>query len=194
MLLARREPSCVPVNGSRSHQFECNSLSVRVLAPNRCTKPGRIDSTGCHDGHCHSGMKTWRLTAWCMQQLSEYEHPHCLLYFCMPTPPVECKPTVRSNSGSHSILLGVEASPAFAPPNFWLWLVDTSSMVLFDADASPSPPPLPNERRGCAATLSPQILISLSSRSSCSSDLPLVSGRTKMANSVAAACSENISR
>jgi hypothetical protein len=88
--------------------------------PNRCSKPGRIDSTGCHDGHCHSGMKTWRLTAWCMQQLSEYDDPQCLLYFCMPTPPVECKPTVRSNSGSHSILLGVEASPAFAPPNFWL--------------------------------------------------------------------------
>ena len=118
-------------------QFECNSLSVRVLAPlfsttEDCTgaksvfKPGRIDSTGCHNGHCHSGMKTWRLTAWCMQQLSEYDHPHCLLYFCMPTPPVECKPTVRSNSGSHSILLGVEASPAFVPPNFWL--VDAFSM------------------------------------------------------------------
>ena len=107
---------------------------------------------------------------------------------CMPTPPFECKPTVRSTSETHPGGLLRSCSAAAEPSSSTGIGRPLLSPTCCCCRSKPLPsPPL-------AVVLLPQSLISLSSCSSSSSDLPFVSGRTRIAKSVATAYSQPASQ
>ena len=107
---------------------------------------------------------------------------------CMPTPPFECKPTVRSTSETHPGGLLRSCSAAAEPSSSTGIGCPLLSPTCCCCRSKPLPsPPL-------AVVLLPQSLISLSSCSSSSSDLPFVSGRTRIAKSVATAYSQPASQ